>query len=495
MSEVNRSSCSQQDVSGSQVPRQSQGNNPTQNIGVKPTQMKRKRRQSGGAAKLSNQLESLISNSNRALDILQSDSTMNTQSSTSFSLAAAISVVNRMVSDGIMEKGGDLWCFSLTLLKDDLNREIFFNIEDDSSRKAWLKYMHDTNKGQEWMKEVLNGHPIRCVNAFRMDSDLFKQLCEDLYSKYGLQSTRNMSYVEKVGIFIYTLAMGASNRDVGERFQRSGETISRAFHEVLEAISGRNSGYKGLARDIIRPDDPTFQSIPSYITNDPRYMPYFKDCIGCIDGTHIAACIPEVDQLRYRGRKGIPTFNVMAACNFDMCFTFISVGWEGSAHDTRVFLHAINTPSMNFPKPPQGRYYLVDKGYPDKQGYLVPYPRIRYHQSQFEHEPPTNAQEAFNRAHSSLRSCIERSFGVLKKRWKILANMPQFSVETQIDVIMATFALHNYIRKNSQDDMMFNVFEQHPDYIPPDELQDSSSNISINENLSQASTEMKEIRN
>ncbi|XP_019196309.1 PREDICTED: putative nuclease HARBI1, partial [Ipomoea nil] len=347
----------------------------------------------------------------------------------------------------------------------------------------------------KWMKEVLNGHHIRCVNAFRMDSDLFKQLCEDLYSKYGLQSTRNMSYVEKVGIFIYTLAMGASNRDVGERFQRSGETISRAFHEVLEAISDRNSRYKGLARDIIKPDDPTFQSIPSYITNDARYMPYFKDCIGCIDGTHIAACIPEVDQLRYRGRKGIPTFNVMAACNFDMCFTFISVGWEGSAHDTRVFLHAINTPSMNFPKPPQGRYYLVDKGYPDKQGYLVPYPRIRYHQSQFEHEPPTNAQEAFNRAHSSLRSCIERSFGVLKKRWKILANMPQFSVETQIDVIMATFALHNYIRKNSQDDMMFNVFEQHPDYIPPDELQDSSSNISINENLSQASTEMKEIRN
>lgn len=58
--------------------------------------------------------------------------------------------------------------------------------------------------------------------------------------------------------------------------------------------------------------------------------------------------------MRYRGRKGIPTFNVMACCDFDMCFTFISVGWEGSAHDTRVFLHAINTPALNFPKPPDG---------------------------------------------------------------------------------------------------------------------------------------------
>ncbi|KAK2444307.1 hypothetical protein QL285_015340 [Trifolium repens] len=134
------------------------------------------------------------------------------------------------------------------------------------------------------------------------------------------------------------------------------------------------------------------------------------------------------------------------------------------SHDTRVFLHAINTPALNFPKPPEGRYYLVDKGYPDKEGYLVPYPKIRYHQSQFEHEPPTNAQEAFNRAHSSLRSCIERLFGVLKKRWKILNKMPQFSVKTLTDVIIAAFALHNYIRINSQDDPMFNVLEQHPNY-------------------------------
>ena len=72
------------------------------------------------------------------------------------------------------------------------------------------------------------------------------------------------------------------------------------------------------------------------------------------DGTHIYACIPVANQMRYRGRKGVPTFNVMAVCDFDMCFTFISVRWEGSAHDTWVFIYAIETPSMNFPKPPEG---------------------------------------------------------------------------------------------------------------------------------------------
>ncbi|KAL4572326.1 hypothetical protein LXL04_019098 [Taraxacum kok-saghyz] len=218
--------------------------------------------------------------------------------------------------------------------------------------------------GQMWMDEVLNGSPIRSVNAFRMHPNVFLKLCRELELKYGLKSSKNMSSVEKLGIFVYILAVGLSNRDVRKRFQRSGDTISIAFHEVLEAITARRKGFQGLARDIIRPKDPTFQSIPLQIKEDKIYMPYFKvfiqysfylfcNCIGCIDDTHILVCIPENEQLRYIDRKGVPTFNVMATCDFDMCFTFAFVGWEGSAHDTRVFLHAINTPSMNFPKPPE----------------------------------------------------------------------------------------------------------------------------------------------
>ena len=56
----------------------------------------------------------------------------------------------------------------------------------------------------------------------------------------------------------------------------------------------------------------------------------------------------------YRVKKGVLTFNVMAACAFDMCFTFTSIRWEGSTHNTCVFTHAINSPSLKFPKPSQG---------------------------------------------------------------------------------------------------------------------------------------------
>ncbi|KAL2943745.1 Argininosuccinate synthase [Bienertia sinuspersici] len=125
-----------------------------------------------------------------------------------------------------------------------------------------------------WMLEMLNGHPIRCVNAFRMQPQLLMKLCNDLSSKYGLKASCNMSVHEKVGIFLYTLAQGVSNRTLGERFQRSGDTISRVIHEVLNSISCRK--FKGLAHDIIRPYDPEFTMVPAKIATDKRYMPYFK---------------------------------------------------------------------------------------------------------------------------------------------------------------------------------------------------------------------------
>ena len=44
----------------------------------------------------------------------------------------------------------------------------------------------------------------------------------------------------------------------------------------------------------------------------------------------------------------------MAVCSFNMQFIFVWAGWEDSAHDTRIFLEAIDNSSINFPKPLEG---------------------------------------------------------------------------------------------------------------------------------------------
>ena len=64
------------------------------------------------------------------------------------------------------------------------------------------------------------------------------------------------------------------------------------------------------------------------------------------------AVVPIDKSIPYFGKKGYLTQNVMAACDFDMLFTFVLPRWEGSAHDTFIFLDTICKQSNNFPNPP-----------------------------------------------------------------------------------------------------------------------------------------------
>eukprot|EP00256_Glycine_max_P067873 XP_025982468.1 uncharacterized protein LOC102662637 [Glycine max] len=206
--------------------------------------------------------------------------------------------------------------------------------------------------GHRWVSEILNGHPIRCYQMFRMKKLVFLELCDILETKYNLKKTRNVSIYEQVGLFLYMLSQPGFVRNCEERFQHSGETISRHFHSVLEAVCM-------FAKDIIKHVDPLFRDTPYEILKDVRYRPYFRDCIGAIDGTHIRVCVPSHLQGVYIGRKGYTTTNVMNVCDFSMCFTFVWAGWEGSAHDIKIFMEAIRKPALHFSHPPQGKLKFI----------------------------------------------------------------------------------------------------------------------------------------
>ena len=52
---------------------------------------------------------------------------------------------------------------------------------------------------------------------------------------------------------------------------------------------------------------------------------------------------PEI-QGRFRGHKDGTTQNVLAAISFDLKFTYVLAGWEGSAHDSHVLNDAFVRP-------------------------------------------------------------------------------------------------------------------------------------------------------
>ncbi|RZC19189.1 hypothetical protein D0Y65_006132 [Glycine soja] len=114
-------------------------------------------------------------------------------------------------------------------------------------------------------------------------------------------------------------------------FGRLQFATSENFHKILKALNS-------LAPDLmVRPGS----TMPAKIRESTRFYPYFKDCIGAIDGTHIPASVKGRDVSSYRDRHGNISQNVLAACNFDLEFMYVLSGWEGSAHDSKVLSDAL----------------------------------------------------------------------------------------------------------------------------------------------------------
>ena len=94
-----------------------------------------------------------------------------------------------------------------------------------------------------------------------------------------------------------------------------------------------------------------------------------------------------------------------------------------------------------------GKFYLGDAGFMLKRGLITPYRGVRYHLKEYARRGPENEKELFNLRHASLRNVIERSFGVLKKRFAIIGNgtEPHDEFETMTEIVLACIILHNFL--------------------------------------------------
>ncbi|XP_028098440.1 uncharacterized protein LOC114298134 [Camellia sinensis] len=144
----------------------------------------------------------------------------------------------------------------------------------------------------------------------------------------------------------------------------------------------------------------------------------------------------------------------MAACSFDMKFTFVYTSWED-------------------------KYYLVDAGYTHLLGYVAPYRGQKYHLQELNRRRRYHGpKELFNHRHSSLRNVIERTFGVLKQRFPLLKHMPRYDMVRQGPIVMACCVLHNWIRTVQEQDEFFDAKESSEEDEDDDEDEDEDEGAS-----------------
>ena len=78
-----------------------------------------------------------------------------------------------------------------------------------------------------------------------------------------------------------------------------------------------------------------------------------------MDGTHVLFIVDAHLQAAFRNRKGFTSQNVLAIVDFDLKFTYIVTGWEGSMHDARVLRDAQFDQAFRFLHPPTGNFNCV----------------------------------------------------------------------------------------------------------------------------------------
>ncbi|XP_023767600.2 uncharacterized protein LOC111916207 [Lactuca sativa] len=229
---------------------------------------------------------------------------------------------------------------------------------------------------EELLHNLLEGG--QCRDLIRMSENAFRRLCEILQTVGGLRRTQRMSVEEHVARFLHIVSNDLRTRFTSWMYRRSRSTTSRCFHRVLRSI---------MAIEGLYIQQPTGDVVPREIQESRRFYPFFKDCIGEIDGTH---------------------------------FTYVLTGWEGTASDSRIIKNAFTRDDKLLI--PSGRYCLVDVGLPHTDKLMAPYRGVKYHLKEYSMRGPQNSKELFNLRHASLHNAIERAFGVLKRRFPIIRN-------------------------------------------------------------------------
>ena len=175
----------------------------------------------------------------------------------------------------------------------------------------------------------------------------------------------------------------------------------------------------------------------------------FPNCIGAVDGKHVALKAPANSGSMYFNYKQFHSIVLMAVV--DACYKIImfDIGVNGRHSDAGVFASshmssALEDNTLHIPpdKPLPGRdvntpYVIVgDEAFPLKCHVMKPYPA----------KGLTEEQRIFNYRLSRARRVSENCFGIMVNRFAVLGHEMSVSPEKATTITQACIALHNFLR-------------------------------------------------
>ena len=97
-------------------------------------------------------------------------------------------------------------------------------------------YVLDVFVHRQYVYQLAYASDVICRDQLRMNRNAFTNLCTLLETRGGLKASKYLQVDEQVAMFLHTIAHHEKNRVINFHFMRSGQTVSKYFHNVLHSI-------------------------------------------------------------------------------------------------------------------------------------------------------------------------------------------------------------------------------------------------------------------
>ena len=262
----------------------------------------------------------------------------------------------------------------------------------------------------------------------RMDVSTFEYLCCTLAPSLQRQDTRMRLAVPvrvKVAVSISRLATGNSMRSIADLYRIGLSTSQLAVSQFTAAMKSV------LLKKFIRwPSAPVMEKFAQEF-EDLQNIPYV---VGAVDGSHIPIVAPRLHATDYYNRKGFHSILLQGVVSSKCLFWDFDIGWAGSMHDANLWSRTDIGQFCEAGK--LSPYALVgDAAYPCRPWMFAPFKGHK--------DGLTRQEYHWNYVQSSTCMCIERAFGMLKGRWRILLKRVDVHLKNVPELVSTCLLLHN----------------------------------------------------
>ncbi|XP_037951439.1 putative nuclease HARBI1 [Teleopsis dalmanni] len=317
-------------------------------------------------------------------------------------------------------------------------------------RRIWAKTWLQKREKFSHVK-LLKELETSCIgdlkNFLRMDNNNYTELLsmvQPLIIKQDTFMRDAISPHERLSATLRFLASGGTFQDLKFLTGISPHSLSNIVIETCNAIRTTLKEYIQIPKN-----EQQWKSIAKGFETQWN----FPNCIGAIDGKHVAIKKPPGTGSYYYNYKKSFSIVLMAVVNSNYEFIAVDVGANGRASDAGMFSKTkfkqkLDEDELAIPNPDAIPFnenmfpfvFIGDDAFPLLENLMKPY----------SHTNISDEEHVFNYRLSRARRVVENAFGILASRFRVLANKINLDPHKTAVIAMTCCYLHNFLMSKNR---------------------------------------------